>query len=76
MSANWYPVINYQNCVSCGACVQKCQNGVYEKSQIKPQVIYPDGCIDGCRGCQKLCATGAIDYFGDKGQTPSSCNCS
>ncbi len=77
MSKKWYPVINYENCDECGACVKKCKNGVYEPNTTKPNVINPDGCIDGCRGCQKLCPSDAIDYVGDTGeQTEVSCGCS
>jgi len=75
MSKKWYPVINYETCTECGACVEKCSHGVYEKGSFKPNVIHPDGCIDGCRGCQKLCPTASIDYVGDVGQD-SSCGCS
>lgn len=75
MSKNWYPVINTETCTECGACVEKCSHGVYEKGISKPNVVYPDGCIDGCHGCQKLCPTDSIDYVGDVSQA-SSCGCS
>ncbi|MDD3306676.1 MAG: 4Fe-4S binding protein [Acetobacterium sp.] len=77
MSKKWYPVINYENCVECGACIEKCKNGVYDKALATPKVIYPEGCIDGCRGCQKLCSADAIDYVGDNGgQQTVACQCS
>jgi NAD-dependent dihydropyrimidine dehydrogenase PreA subunit len=73
----WYPVINYEKCIECRACVNKCSHGVYDKEEIKPVVIYPDGCIQGCRGCQKLCPAGAIEYIGDIGEEGNcSCGCS
>lgn len=75
MSKKWYPVINYETCTDCGACIAKCSHGVYETGTSKPNVVYPDGCIDGCHGCQVLCPTNSIDYVGDTGQS-SSCNCS
>lgn len=75
MSKKWYPVINYETCTECGACVEKCSNGVYEKGFSKPNVINPDRCVDGCRGCQNLCPTESVDYVGDVGQE-SSCGCS
>ena len=31
MSKKWHPVINYESCSECGACVKKCSYGVYEK---------------------------------------------
>ncbi|NLI92555.1 MAG: 4Fe-4S binding protein [Peptococcaceae bacterium] len=74
MSKKWYPVINYENCIECGACVDKCSHGVYEKGMNKPNVIYTDGCVEGCRGCQKLCPVDAIEYVGDTG-SDSGCDC-
>ena len=75
MSKKWYPVINFENCIECGACVDKCTHGVYEKGANKPNVIYPEGCIEGCHGCQNLCPPNAIEYVGDNG-TGLVCNCS
>lgn len=77
LSKKWYPVINYEECIECGACVGKCSHGVYESNNIKPVVINVEGCIDGCRGCQNLCPTGAIEYVGDAdGQSSCDCSCS
>jgi len=77
MSKKWYPVINFEKCIECGACIDKCSHGVYEKNTTKPNVICAEGCIDGCRGCQNLCPTGAIEYVGDTGQeSECGCNCS
>jgi NAD-dependent dihydropyrimidine dehydrogenase PreA subunit len=76
LAKNWYPVINYDNCIECGTCIGKCSHGVYNKEIQKPEVIYPDGCVDGCHGCQQLCPAEAITYFGDSGEKKSaSCNC-
>ena len=79
MSKKWYPVINCENCTECGACINKCSHGVYDKESDTPKAVYPEGCIDGCRGCQQLCPTGAIDYVGDTGINDDKgcdCNCS
>lgn len=74
MSKTYYPVINYDLCIECGACVNKCTHDVYEKGTNSPNVVLVDGCVDGCTGCQKLCPVGAIDYVGaDKGK--SACGC-
>lgn len=27
MSQKWYPIINYETCVECGACVEKSTHG-------------------------------------------------
>jgi len=76
MSKNWYPVINEENCIECGSCVNYCKHGVYEKGQDKPVVVNPEGCIEGCHGCQSICPAEAITYFGDNGEKPSgSCGC-
>lgn len=75
MSKKWYPVINFENCIECGACVDKCTHGVYEKGTNKPNVIYPEGCVEGCHGCQNLCPANAIEYVGDNG-TGFVYNCS
>lgn len=74
MSKNWYPVIDYEKCSECGACFDKCCQGVYELRGNTPVVVNPDGCIEGCRGCQKLCPSSAIEYVGDTG-TSSECSC-
>lgn len=72
MAKNWYPVINLENCITCGACVNKCPNGVYEEKKApSPVVVHPEDCIDHCHGCGNLCPQGAITYFGDDtGWTP------
>jgi len=74
MSKAWYPVINYDNCVECGACFDKCTHGVYKKEESKPIVVLPDGCVEGCHGCQSLCPADAITYFGEEPDT-ESCGC-
>lgn len=77
MSKTWYPVINYDLCIECGTCTDKCKHGVYDKSQEpRPVVIYPQGCIQGCHGCGNLCPSDAIEYFGDNGKSGNNaCNC-
>lgn len=85
MAKNWYPVINYEKCIECDACFNKCSHGVYEKTDEGIIVVYPEGCVDQCRGCQNLCPTNAIEYVGDlsigKGpevaetQKECMCNC-
>lgn len=75
MSKSWYPVINYENCIECGNCIGMCQHGVYKKDMEKPMVIYPEGCIEGCHGCQSQCPAEAITYHGDAGENKSSCSC-
>lgn len=76
MTTSWYPIINYDNCIECGSCINKCSHGVYDKESTKPIVIYPEGCIDHCTGCQALCPAEAIQYNGDNGGGPkTTCSC-
>ncbi len=49
-------------------CVEKYKNDVYEQNIIKPNVINPDCCIDGYRGCLNLCSAEIISYVGDNGE--------
>lgn len=66
MTKTWYPVIDYDECIECGICTNKCKHGVYDKTKMpRPVVVYPEGCIQGCHGCGKLCPQHAIQYVGD-----------
>ena len=65
MSKTWYPVLNYEICMECGTCYNKCKKGVYQKEERRPVVVYPEGCVQGCHGCGDLCPVGAIEYVGD-----------
>jgi len=78
MSKTWYPILNYEKCVACGACFAKCTHEVYLKEGDKVVVVYPEGCIQGCHGCQSLCPVEAIEYAGDSGGDNACCkdNCS
>ena len=76
MSKTWYPVINYEKCIQCGVCVERCKNKVYDKEKApRPVVLYPEGCIQGCKGCGNLCPTGAINYVGEKVSNSDDCGC-
>jgi NAD-dependent dihydropyrimidine dehydrogenase PreA subunit len=77
MSKTWYPVINYEKCAECGACVNKCTHGVYNKEKApRPVVVKPEGCVQGCKGCGKLCPNDAIEYFGDVSRQSDAAGCS
>lgn len=66
MAKAWYPMINYELCAECGTCVDKCTHSVYNKEKHpRPVVIFPEGCVQGCKGCGSICPSGAIEYFGD-----------
>lgn len=72
MSKNWYPVIDYVECIECGTCIAKCPHGVYDVSKAPaPIVKNPEFCIDHCHGCGNRCPVRAITYVGDDaGWTP------
>ena len=73
MSKTWYPVIDYNECTECGACVDMCSHDVYDKSKSPtPVVVYPEGCIEGCKNCGSQCPSDAIQYVGD---TNNGCIC-
>lgn len=77
MSKTWYPVINYESCIVCGACTNKCKHEVYDlKKAPTPVVIYPEGCVQGCHGCGNLCPTASIEYVGEQRAGAESCGCS
>jgi len=67
MSERWYPIIDYDKCVGCLACMEFCPHGVFEEKDGKPLVAHPEDCVDFCRGCQRgACDHDAISYFGDE----------
>ncbi len=69
MSKAWYPVIDYDKCIGCMVCNDMCKHGVYKPDDEgeKPKVVYANGCVQGCHGCERKCPTQAIHYFGDDG---------
>lgn len=77
MSRNWYPVIDYERCIECGVCIDKCKHGVYKLEKAPtPVVIKSENCIEECHGCGNLCPTEAISYVGDNGEGSGNCDCS
>lgn len=66
MARNWYPVIDYVDCIECGTCVAKCPHNVYDKNKApSPVVKRPIDCVDHCHGCGNRCPVGAITYVGE-----------
>lgn len=66
MATTWYPIINEDQCVGCGTCVEFCEHDVYIMGDNgKPQVVNHENCVEFCRGCSKICPVEAITYFGD-----------
>ena len=58
----WFPTINYDKCISCMACLNKCKKGVFVEENGKPKVTNPYNCVVGCTGCQKVCSEHAISH--------------
>jgi len=63
----WYPIIDYEACTSCGLCLLTCGNNVFTWSVSKnvPLVANPGNCVLGCTTCGKLCPEDAIKFQGD-----------
>jgi len=63
MAKNWYPVVDYSKCNTCGYCIDLCQYDVYEKAKSPlPVVSSPDNCLEGCKYCGVMCMQNAIKY--------------
>ena len=52
MSKDWYHAVEHSLCEECGAYVEKCSHGVYDKEKApSPKVVLPKGCVYSCHGC-------------------------
>lgn len=71
----WYPLINYDKCISCLACVDKCTHRVYAIKDGKPKVANKNNCINNCRGCEPVCPVGAITHFSSEIEKASDKSC-
>lgn len=62
----WYPIIDYEKCITCGKCVEFCHNRAFdfeEKDGKKRTVVKnPYNCVVFCRGCEEICPVGAISH--------------
>ena len=56
-----YPIINTDECVGCGVCVDECPTGILEISDdgVCTVTELEDACI-GCGNCLENCPMGAI----------------
>jgi len=63
---HWFPMIDYEKCVSCGKCVDYCKLGTYEFEENKGKkttvVKNPNNCTVLCNGCDIICPAGAIKH--------------
>lgn len=39
MSKTWYPIINDENCVECGACFDKCSHNVFKRKRANRSLL-------------------------------------
>ena len=53
-----HPVIDADECISCGVCVDTCPCGVLELQDVAT-VVDEDSCA-ACGACQEACPAGAI----------------
>ena len=53
-----HPVIDADECIACGVCVDDCPQGVLELQDVAT-VVDEDSCI-ACGVCQDNCPAGAI----------------
>jgi NAD-dependent dihydropyrimidine dehydrogenase PreA subunit len=62
----WYPIIDYEKCVSCGKCVEYCTLGAFDFEETddhkKVVVKNPNNCVVLCTGCENQCPAGAITH--------------
>ena len=58
----WGPTIDAAACTDCGACIDFCQNGVYERVEGHVTVVHRSSCMAGCSHCATLCEPGALTF--------------
>ena len=59
----WYPVIDYDRCVSCGQCAEFCIFGAFEvASDGRVRVAHPAKCKLNCPACGRVCPASAIIF--------------
>ena len=59
----WYPVIDYDRCVSCGQCAEFCLFGTFEVAGGgRVRVAHPAKCKLNCPACGRVCPKSAIIF--------------
>lgn len=59
-----YPVIETDDCIGCGACMEACPMDVLDIAEEFVEVVDQDSCI-GCGACLEACPVGAIAEIAD-----------
>ncbi len=60
--AAWFPVIDQEECTSCGQCARFCLFGVYRFQDKKLEVVNPLNCKNLCPACGRNCPVSAIVF--------------
>ena len=59
----WFPVIDYDRCISCKQCQNFCLFGVYQTLENgKVEVVNPSNCKTNCPACARVCPQAAIIF--------------
>ena len=59
-----HPIINEDECVGCGICVDSCPQEVLEVTRGAAEVVNEDSCI-ACEDCLEACPMGAIEEIAE-----------
>ena len=57
----WYPIVDPNECVKCGMCMN-CGKNVYDWTKEGGRVVRPYNCVVGCTTCANLCLGNAISF--------------
>lgn len=58
----WYPTINQDLCINCGACMEFCSNNVFKQGESSMVVANPYNCVVGCSSCLNECSSNALSF--------------
>ncbi len=64
-----HPVIDADECIACGVCVDSCPAGVLELQDVAT-VADEDSCV-ACGACQDACPAGAITEIVEDNNSPT-----